>query len=91
MDAGGIATGRRRVKAALFLFCCGLGGSLPHGLGVWSPLPALALALALGGYGFKAVFLSPFRVPLDAAKPGEGEPLPTDLPAVDLVVAARDE
>ena len=61
MDAGGIATGRRRVKAALFLLCCGLGGSLPHGLGVWSPLPALALALALGGYGLKAVFLNPDR------------------------------
>ena len=96
MDAGGIATGRRRVKAALFLFCCGLGGSLPHGLGVWSPLPALALALALGGYGFKAVFLGPSRESFDAAKPGEAEPgapdLPAvDLPAVDLVVAARDE
>ncbi len=91
MDAGGIATGRRRVKAALFLLCCGLGGSLPHGLGVWSPLPALALALALGGYGLKAVFLNPSQVPLDGAKPGEGEPFPADLPPVDLVVAARDE
>ncbi len=91
MDAGGIATGRRRAKAALFLFCCGLGGSLPHGLGVWSPLPALALALALGGYGFKAVFLTRSRVSLQAATPGKGEPVAGDLPAVDLVVAARDE
>jgi 1,2-diacylglycerol 3-beta-glucosyltransferase len=101
MDAGGIATGRRRVKAALFLFCCGLGGSLPHGLGVWSPLPALALALALGGYGFKAVFLSRTPDPGDAGQPVEADPLLADLPAgerkgpdlpaVDLVVAARDE
>lgn len=91
MDAGGIATGRRRVKAALFIFSCGLGGSLPHGLGVWSPLPAVVVAIALGAYGFKAVFLTPSRVLLDGAKPGEGAPLPTDLPAVDLVVAARDE
>ena len=96
MDAGGIATGRRRVKAALFLFCCGLGGSLPHGLGVWSPLPALALALALGGYGVKAVFLNPPWDPSDGAKPGEANPGSADLgaidlPAVDLVVAARDE
>ena len=101
MDAGGIATGRRRVKAALFLFCCGLGGGLPHGLGVWSPLPALALALALGGYGFKAVFLSRAQDSGDAAKPAGAAPLVADLsagdravqdlPAVDLVVAARDE
>ena len=101
MDAGGIATGRRRVKAALFLICCGLGGSLPHGLGVWSPLPAIALALALGGYGFKAVFLGRTPDSGDAAKPAEANPLLADLPAgerkgldlpaVDLVVAARDE
>ncbi|MFN5118153.1 MAG: glycosyltransferase [Cyanobacteriota bacterium] len=87
MTAGGTAIDRRRSKAALFLACCALAGIAPHAL---SPLrgllPAITLALFLGGYSIRTVGLT--RAPA----PAPGPPVaPDDLPSVDVVVAARDE
>ncbi len=91
MAAGGTATEARRPKAALFLLCCLAAGILPHRLpGLASLAPSIALTLLLGGYGLRSVFLVPRRrpgaEPAAAADPGSGA-----APAVDLVVAARDE
>lgn len=87
-NAGG--RDRRRAKAALFLACCGLVGVAPH----WLPpgrslVPALTLATLLGGYSLRTVLLQAFR-----RRPVEGAPAvapAADGPAVDVVVAARDE
>lgn len=91
MAAGGTATEARRPKAALFLLCCLAAGILPHRLaGLASLVPSITLTLLLGGYGLRTVFLAPRRnpVPAPASAP---EADPPDPPAVDLVVAARDE
>jgi len=96
MAAGGTATDARRLQASLFLLACSSAGLLPH----WLPasqqlIPAAALTLVLGLYALWAVFLPLWRRRWTQA------PLPADLeasgpalqawPAVDLVVAARDE
>ena len=88
MDAGGTATDRRRAKAALFVVGCGWAGMAPH----WLPpaqglVPAVTLAVLLGGYSVRTVLLQ-------ALRPRHATPAPwplTDPPAVDVVVAARDE
>ncbi|MFN5696940.1 MAG: glycosyltransferase family 2 protein, partial [Cyanobacteriota bacterium] len=76
MTAGGTAIDRRRSKAALFLACCALAGIAPHAL---SPLrgllPAITLALFLGGYSIRTVWLT--------RAPAPGPPVaPDDLPRV---------
>ena len=88
MAAGGTATGARRLQASLFLIGCCLAGGLPHALPASRSLwPSLALTLILGTYAVRSVFLPRWR--------GEGavvqSPDPAAWPAVDLVVAARDE
>jgi 1,2-diacylglycerol 3-beta-glucosyltransferase len=96
MGAGGSSTDRRRLKTALFLLGCAAAGILPHTFGPATRLlPGGALAIVLGGHGLLTV-LRGLRCPLpDAAAPspaafaGGGEnPEP---PAIDVVVAARDE
>ena len=88
MAAGGTATGARRLQASLFLIgCCAAGGfphALPAGRSLW---PSVALTLLLGAYAVRTVFL-PL---LGRAKSAEEAQLLTSWPAVDLVVAARDE
>jgi 1,2-diacylglycerol 3-beta-glucosyltransferase len=85
--SGGSADHRRRPKAALFLLACGVAGVLPHGLGpVGRLLPALGLAGLLGVYTLRTVFLRPQGAPAFTTTALEGPP-----PAVDVVVAARDE
>ncbi|MEB3322624.1 MAG: glycosyltransferase family 2 protein [Synechococcaceae cyanobacterium] len=99
MTDGGTARDRRRPKAALFLFLCGWAGFAPHWLDpLRSHLPALTLAVLLGGYGLRTVFLTPrggrpaFGAASTAASTGSSSPFaPEDFPAVDVVVAARDE
>ncbi len=60
MTAGGSASDRRRPKAALFLVACGWAGMAPHWLDpVRGLLPALTLAVLLGGYSLRTVLLSP--------------------------------
>jgi len=84
---GGSSDNRRRPKAALFLLACGVAGVLPHGLGpVVRLLPALGLAGLLGVYAVRTVFLRPQGAPAFTTAAWEGSP-----PAVDVVVAARDE
>ncbi len=90
----GSGSDQRRAKAALFLACCGLVGIAPH----WLPpgrslVPALTLATLLGGYSLRTVLLQAFRrSPGDA--PAAAAPAASEVgtcPAVDVVVAARDE
>ncbi|MEB3331402.1 MAG: glycosyltransferase family 2 protein [Synechococcaceae cyanobacterium] len=87
MTVGGTATDRRRSKAALFLLGCSLAGLLPHWLE--SPLrllPASLVALMLGGHSLRTlVNRADDRVLLNDAVASEA------FPAVDVVVAARDE
>lgn len=90
--------GHRRVKAALFLLGCCAAGLAPHWLEPGrSLLPSIVLAVLLGGYSIRTVLLDPPAIAAPAgntddtavAKP---ETLPDpSLPAVDVVVAARDE
>jgi len=92
--------GRRRGKAAAFVFLCGWAGVAPHWL---EPprnlLPAISLSLLIATYVVRTVFLKLLSGPtanqdpsapwpgLDFEKPGGGCP----CPSVDVVVAARDE
>ena len=93
MAVGGTATASRRLQAALFLVGCCAAGAGPHALPPAQRLwPALALTLLLGLYALRTVFLPLLRQP----PAGASEPLGTDAPAagwpaIDLVVAARDE
>ena len=88
MDAGGSSSDRRRVKSALFVLACTAAGMAPH----WLPpqqsyWPAIALAIVLGGYSIRTVLLQGQPAPASApAGSGDGA-----LPAVDVVIAARDE
>ena len=88
MAAGGTATGARRLQASFFLIGCCLAGALPHALPASRSLwPALALTLLLGTYAVRSVFLPRLR----GAGAVVESPSPAAWPAVDLVVAARDE
>jgi 1,2-diacylglycerol 3-beta-glucosyltransferase len=89
MAAGG-STSNRRLRSALFLGCCGLAGYAPHLLrGPDNLYPAITLALLLGTYSARTVFLPLTRRQSGtAAHPVAPSPSP---PAVDVVVAARDE
>ncbi|MEX0588518.1 MAG: glycosyltransferase family 2 protein [Cyanobium sp.] len=91
MAAGGHSTDHRRGKSALFLVGCGWAGLAPHWLqGSLRLLPAAILAVLLGGYTLRTVLLRAFRSQAqsaDLALDLGSEP----LPAVDVVVAARDE
>ena len=88
MAAGGTVTDRRRPKAALFMVGCLAAGMAPH----WLPpalrlVPAFSLAFLLGLYALRTVILQAFRDPAPAPAVAD----PASLPAVDVVVAARDE
>jgi 1,2-diacylglycerol 3-beta-glucosyltransferase len=91
MDAGA-AGDHRRLKAAVYVSGCTLAGMAPH----WLPAgqrfwPAIVMALVLGGYSIRTVLLESLRSrsapQQDATEAGS----PGFLPAVDVVVAARDE
>ena len=92
MDAGGTATDRRRAKAVVFVLVCAALGMAPH----WLPparntWPAIAAAVLLGGYSLRTVLLESLR-PVSFSTPlAAGAPPPDAWPAVDVVVAARDE
>ncbi len=93
MAAGG-SSSHRRLKSALFVGCCGLAGAAPHLVsGPASLYPAITLALLLGGYSARTVLLPLLRrTPyLQAGQPPADPPELAVLPAVDVVVAARDE
>ena len=85
----------RRGKTALFLAACGWAGAAPHWLDPSrSLLPALTLAVLLGGYSLRTVLRR--QSSADGSEPGlttndSLEAVNTSLPTVDVVVAARDE
>ncbi len=91
MTAAGPGAEGRRGKAALFVVLCGWAGVAPHWL---EPprnlLPAAGLTLLLGLYVVRTVLVRIWRRP-----PGPGStaggPIAGPWPAVDVVVAARDE
>ena len=93
MDAGGSSNDRRRAKAALFLLASLAAGMAPH----WLPpaesfWPAIALAVVLGGYSIRTVLLQGLGGPAHSGvSDATAGPSGSALPAVDLVVAARDE
>ena len=95
MAVGGTAIGARRLQAALFLIGCCAAGAAPHGLPVQQRLwPALALTLLLGLYALRTVFLPLLRQPaadVVASDPAGADAPSGGWPAIDLVVAARDE
>ena len=91
MAQAAVTGDHRRGKSALFFVACGAAGAAPHWLDPLRSLaPACTLALLLGGYGLRTVLRS-----RDQPCASGSEPLPEDaaieLPAVDVVVAARDE
>jgi 1,2-diacylglycerol 3-beta-glucosyltransferase len=97
MNAGGSSTDRRRLKAALFLVGCAVAGMAPHALGPATRLlPGGILAVLLGGHGLLTV-LRGLASPLPdatlgtATAPAGSEPGAAASPAIDVVVAARDE
>jgi 1,2-diacylglycerol 3-beta-glucosyltransferase len=92
-----IASGHRRGKSVLFLMVCGVAGFGPHWLdpGV-RLLPSVSMALLLGGYSLRTVLGAAFRRPSRLAVPelpleGSRPTSAATWPAVDVVVAARDE
>jgi 1,2-diacylglycerol 3-beta-glucosyltransferase len=95
MAADASATDHRRGKSALFVLVCGCAGLGPHWL---EPglrlLPAIAMALFLGGYSIRTVLvpaLTGTRPSLAGTHGAATGAHPPALPAVDVVVAARDE
>ncbi|MFO8238171.1 MAG: glycosyltransferase family 2 protein [Prochlorococcaceae cyanobacterium] len=104
MAADTSANDRRRGKSALFVLVCGCAGLGPHWL---EPglrlLPAIAMALFLGGYSFRTVLVPalggrrPALVQQPLATAGKATAAEASAaaaqlpPAVDVVVAARDE
>jgi 1,2-diacylglycerol 3-beta-glucosyltransferase len=90
------AHGRRRLKSALFVGCCGLAGVAPHlAPAPANLLPAISLSLLLGGYSLRTVVLPLLRQAINSRSGGESPAAPpaplASLPSVDVVVAARDE
>ena len=90
------AHGRRRLKSALFVGCCGLAGVAPHlAPAPANLLPAISLSLLLGGYSLRTVVLPLLRQAVKSRSGGESPAAPpaplASLPSVDVVVAARDE
>lgn len=88
---GGDSADNRRPKTALVLLGCLIAGALPHWL---SPLarvlPGLTLAALLAGHVGRVIFFRPDGATVERLSPPvSAEPAPA--PAVDVVVAARDE
>jgi len=88
-------SGGRRLKAALFVWVCGAAGMAPH----WLPpsrgvIPAVMLAVVLGGYAIRTVLLESWARLRQSPHPSTSPPADSTLaswPLVDIVVAARDE
>ncbi|MEB3156315.1 MAG: glycosyltransferase family 2 protein [Cyanobacteriota bacterium] len=96
---GGDSANHRRPKAALVLLACLIAGAFPHWLApVARVVPGLGLAALLAGHVGRVIFFRPESSPaLESAAPGFTEAVdpspgaPSVRPAVDVVVAARDE
>ena len=92
---GGDSANHRRPKAALVLLACVVGAAIPH----WLPplaraAPGLSLAALLAGHVGRVIFFRPafpFRVTASPSPSVAGSAGAATVPAVDVVVAARDE
>ena len=79
--------GRRR-KALIVVLACLWAGAAPHWLGpVRGLLPAFGLTLMLGGYGFSTLRRGRSSAAVTSAAPSADGV----VPAIDVLVAARDE
>ncbi len=91
MAALDVTGDHRRGKTVLFLIACGWAGAVPHWVEAGRSLfPAFALALLLGGYGLRTV-LSFHERPVNLDAQDKKLFKETDWPAIDVLVAARDE
>jgi len=91
MAVAAVTGDHRRGKTALFLAACGCAGAAPHWLEPSrSLLPAITLAVLLGGYGLRTVMRGRVQSPAEAGS-GEAADGLSDWPSVDVVVGARDE
>ncbi len=87
-----VVTGEyRRAKTALFLSVCCFVGASPHWLEpVQGLIPAIILAVVLGGYGLRVV-LSASQTLVGFHNVNSIHDLDQELlPSVDILVAARD-
>ena len=92
MSAALVKGNNRRSKTALFLVACICLALAPHLIaGARSFLPGITLAFLLGGYGLKTVLR--YRSKETSFKASNyGDILQeSELPSVDVVIAARDE
>ena len=83
----------RRTKSILFLVCCAVAGIFPHLIEpTKNLLPAITLAVFLGGYGLRVVLRDRREnYQLQNKYIIEDENFHKTLPTVDVLVAARDE
>ncbi len=90
MAAAVVIGKHRRAKTAVFLIACGWAGAVTHWLEpIKSLLPAITLAIVLGGYGLRTVLRDRKNISesiQQVSKRGD-----EFLPKVDVLVAARDE
>ena len=92
MDAGGIATDRRRAKTIVYTVGCAAAGMAPHWLTpAQSFWPAIVLAVLLGGYSIRTVLLQSLNPSNDRPDRPVGPADDAPWSAVDVVIAARDE
>ncbi len=91
--ASAVLTGEyRRGKTALFLILCGWLGAAPHWLeSIRTLYPAITLAVLLGGYGLRTVLRNRKKTLSNGQSKKSSLCPEEDLPAVDVLVAARDE
>tara|TARA_Y100001968_G_scaffold333874_1_gene400407 strand:- start:24799 stop:26115 length:1317 start_codon:yes stop_codon:yes gene_type:complete len=82
----------RRGKTALLLFACGCAGVAPHLLQSYLRLfPAISLALFLGGYALRTIFVGIQSPSLEIPSKLHFDFNEKDFPVVDVLVAARNE
>jgi 1,2-diacylglycerol 3-beta-glucosyltransferase len=83
MSDGGQPNDRRRSKAFLFLLCCAAAGAAPHALDpLRATLPALSLAIVLGGYSLRTLLratapvVAPVQFSRESSSSGESSGVP---------------
>lgn len=84
MSDGGQPNDRRRSKAFLFLLCCALAGAAPHALDpLRATVPALSLALFLGGYSLRTLLraTAPAGAPVHSSGESSSSGVPSGVPA----------
>jgi len=92
MSAAVLTRKHRRGKTAWFLLACCFAGIAPHFFEPTSSLfPSISLAFFLGGYGLLTVLREPNRTGSNQKLDKLDLLVDSELPSVDVLVAARDE